>query len=121
MKCISITTARPERNSFSDRAASPAPGLWKSLLPHGTSRCLRGANVIVSTGTRAAWSRFPVWLEAQPLTHIEALELDQVPGHLLVIGGGYVGLELSQAMRRLAAKSLLSIEMIVYCMEKTKT
>jgi pyruvate/2-oxoglutarate dehydrogenase complex dihydrolipoamide dehydrogenase (E3) component len=42
----------------------------------------------------------PGLLEAQPLTHIEALELDQVPGHLLVIGGGYVGLELSQAMRR---------------------
>ena len=35
-----------------------------------------------------------------PLTHIEALELDQVPRHLLILGGGYVGLELAQAMRR---------------------
>jgi pyruvate/2-oxoglutarate dehydrogenase complex dihydrolipoamide dehydrogenase (E3) component len=38
--------------------------------------------------------------QAQPLTHIEALELDQIPEHLLVVGGGYVGIELSQAMRR---------------------
>jgi pyruvate/2-oxoglutarate dehydrogenase complex dihydrolipoamide dehydrogenase (E3) component len=30
--------------------------------------------------------------------------LDQVPGHLIVIGGGYVGLELSQAMRRFGSK-----------------
>ena len=35
------------------------------------------------------------------MTHVEALELDQIPGHLLVLGGGYVGLELAQAMRRL--------------------
>ena len=30
--------------------------------------------------------------------------MDQVPGHLIVIGGGYVGLELSQAMRRFGSK-----------------
>ena len=34
---------------------------------------------------------------ARPLTHIEALELDSLPGHLIVIGGGYAGLELAQA------------------------
>jgi pyruvate/2-oxoglutarate dehydrogenase complex dihydrolipoamide dehydrogenase (E3) component len=37
---------------------------------------------------------------AEPLTHIEALELDHVPSHLIVLGGGYVGLELAQAYRR---------------------
>ena len=46
------------------------------------------------------WTRFRVLRSAQPLTHVEALELDEVPKHLIVIGGGYVGLELSQAMRR---------------------
>jgi len=34
------------------------------------------------------------------LTHIEALELDYVPRHLIVLGGGYIGLEMAQAMRR---------------------
>ena len=46
----------------------------------------------------------PGLAEAEPLTHIEALELDQIPGHLIVIGGGYVGLELSQGMRRFGSK-----------------
>jgi len=66
----------------------------------GTIRRLRGTNVIINTGTHAALEPVPGLLEAQPLTHIEALELDELPEHLLVIGGGYIGLELSQAMRR---------------------
>jgi pyruvate/2-oxoglutarate dehydrogenase complex dihydrolipoamide dehydrogenase (E3) component len=70
----------------------------------GTTRQLRGTNVIVSTGTRATLEAISGLAEAQPLTHIEALELDQVPEHLLVIGGGYVGVELSQAMPRFGSK-----------------
>jgi pyruvate/2-oxoglutarate dehydrogenase complex dihydrolipoamide dehydrogenase (E3) component len=69
-------------------------------LNDGTIRRLRGAKVIINTGTHAALEPVPGLVDAQPLTHIEALELDEVPKHLLVIGGGYVGLELSQAMRR---------------------
>jgi pyruvate/2-oxoglutarate dehydrogenase complex dihydrolipoamide dehydrogenase (E3) component len=73
-------------------------------LADGTTRLLRGANVIVSTGTRAALDTIPGLVEAQPLTHIEALELDEIPEHLLVVGGGYVGVEISQAMRRFGSK-----------------
>ncbi len=73
-------------------------------LANGTTRRLRGSNVIVSTGTRAALETIPGLTDARPLTHIEALELDEVPEHLIVIGGGYVGLELSQAMRRFGSK-----------------
>ena len=80
------------------------PKTLEVTLPGGTIRRLRGANVIVSTGTRAALEPLPGLADAQPLTHIEALELDEVPGRLIVIGGGYVGLELSQAMRRFGSK-----------------
>jgi pyruvate/2-oxoglutarate dehydrogenase complex dihydrolipoamide dehydrogenase (E3) component len=73
-------------------------------LADGITRQLRGANVIVSTGTRASLEPIPGLAEAQPLTHIEALELGEVPEHLLVIGGGYVGVELSQAMRRFGSR-----------------
>ena len=47
---------------------------------------------------------FRVWPSAGPLTHIEALELDRLPGHLVVLGGGYVGLELAQAYRRFGSR-----------------
>jgi pyruvate/2-oxoglutarate dehydrogenase complex dihydrolipoamide dehydrogenase (E3) component len=81
-----------------------APRTVEVTLADGTTRQLRGANVIVSTGTRAALETLPGLAEAQPLTHIEALELDEIPEHLLVIGGGYVGVEMSQAMRRFGSK-----------------
>jgi len=80
------------------------PKTLEVTLPDGTRRRVRGANVIIGTGTRAAIERIPGLVEAQPLTHVEALELDKVPEHLIVIGGGYVGLELSQAMRRFGSK-----------------
>jgi pyruvate/2-oxoglutarate dehydrogenase complex dihydrolipoamide dehydrogenase (E3) component len=73
-------------------------------LSDGTIRQLRGANLIINTGTRAVLEAVPGLVDAQPLTHIEALELDEVPEHLFVIGGGYIGLELSQAMRRFGSK-----------------
>jgi len=81
-----------------------APRTVEVAFPNGTTRLLRGTNVIVSTGTRATVEAIPGLVEARPLTHIEALELDRVPEHLLVIGGGYVGIELSQAMRRFGSK-----------------
>ena len=81
-----------------------APRTVEVTMADGTTRQLHSANVIVSTGTRAALEPIPGLAEARPLTHIEALELDEIPEHLLVIGGGYVGVELSQAMRRFGSK-----------------
>ena len=81
-----------------------APKTVQVTLSDGTTRKLRGTNVIVSTGTHASIEPIPGLAEAQPLTHIEALELDRLPEHLLVIGGGYVGLEISQAMRRFGSR-----------------
>lgn len=81
-----------------------APRTVEVALADGTIRRLRGANVIVSTGTRAALEPILGLPEAEPLTHVEALELGELPGHLLVIGGGYVGVEMAQAMRRFGAK-----------------
>ncbi len=47
---------------------------------------------------------FPVWLNLIRSPHIQALELDRVPGHLIILGGGYIGLEFAQAMRRFGAR-----------------
>jgi pyruvate/2-oxoglutarate dehydrogenase complex dihydrolipoamide dehydrogenase (E3) component len=59
-----------------------------------------GDKVFLNVGTHAAIPNVPGLEAAQPLTHVEALELDYLPRHLMVIGGGYSGLELAQAYRR---------------------
>ena len=76
----------------------------KVSLNDGGERILHGDQVFINTGSRAALPKVPGLLEASPLTHVEALELDTVPEHLLILGGGYIGLEFAQAMRRLGSR-----------------
>ena len=68
------------------------------------TRILHGDVVVINTGSRARIDPIPGLAEAQPMTHVEALELDRVPEHLVVLGGGYVGIELAQAMRRFGSR-----------------
>jgi pyruvate/2-oxoglutarate dehydrogenase complex dihydrolipoamide dehydrogenase (E3) component len=70
----------------------------------GVVRVLRGRRVVINTGTRPTIDPTPGLREASPLTHIEALELDRIPEDLLVMGGGFVGLEFAQAMRRFGSR-----------------
>ena len=80
------------------------PKTLEATLEDGTKRLLRGENVVIGTGTHAAMEPIPGLAAAHPLTHVEALELDVVPDHLIVLGGGYVGLEFAHAMRRFGSK-----------------
>jgi pyruvate/2-oxoglutarate dehydrogenase complex dihydrolipoamide dehydrogenase (E3) component len=80
------------------------PKVLEATLPDGTKRLLAGKNVVIGTGTHALIENIPGLASAQPLTHVEALELDIVPEHLIVLGAGYVGLEFAQAMRRFGSK-----------------
>lgn len=73
-------------------------------LEAGGVRHLRGRHVVIGTGTHAKLDPIPGLHDAKPLTHIEALELDEVPEHLIVMGGGYTGLEFAQAMRRFGSR-----------------
>jgi pyruvate/2-oxoglutarate dehydrogenase complex dihydrolipoamide dehydrogenase (E3) component len=77
-----------------------APKTVEVKLNDGGERVLAADKVFLNVGTRAAIPNVPGLEAAQPLTHVEALELDYLPRHLIVIGGGYVGLELAQAYRR---------------------
>jgi pyruvate/2-oxoglutarate dehydrogenase complex dihydrolipoamide dehydrogenase (E3) component len=76
------------------------PKTLEVLLNDGGTRVLAGDQVFLNVGTHAAIPSVPGLEAARPLTHIEALELDYLPQHLIVVGGGYVGLELAQAYRR---------------------
>jgi pyruvate/2-oxoglutarate dehydrogenase complex dihydrolipoamide dehydrogenase (E3) component len=81
-----------------------APKTIEVSLNDGGTRVLVGDQVFVNVGTHAAIPNVPGLEAAQPLTNIEALELDYLPLHLIVLGGGYVGLELAQAYRRFGSR-----------------
>jgi pyruvate/2-oxoglutarate dehydrogenase complex dihydrolipoamide dehydrogenase (E3) component len=81
-----------------------APKTIEVSLADGGIRTFHGENVVINTGSRALLDSTPGLSEAVPLTHVEALELDQIPAHLLILGGGYIGLEFAQAMRRFGSE-----------------
>ena len=66
-------------------------------------RTIRAGSVIVATGARPALPPIPGLAEAGYLTSTEALDLTQVPRSLVVIGAGYIALELGQLFRRLGS------------------
>jgi pyruvate/2-oxoglutarate dehydrogenase complex dihydrolipoamide dehydrogenase (E3) component len=80
------------------------PKTLEARLNAGGTRTLQGEKVFINVGTHAAIPTAPGLAEAQPLTHIQALELDRLPDHLIVLGGGFVGLELAQAYRRFGSR-----------------
>ena len=81
-----------------------APKTLEVQLNDGGTRVLIGDRVFINVGTHAAIPGVPGLDAARPLTNIEALELDRVPPHLIVVGGGYVGLEFAQAYRRFGSR-----------------
>jgi pyruvate/2-oxoglutarate dehydrogenase complex dihydrolipoamide dehydrogenase (E3) component len=81
-----------------------APKTLEVQLNDGGTRVLAADQVFLNVGTLAAIPRVPGLEAARPLTHIEALELDYLPSHLIVVGGGYVGLEMAQAYRRFGSR-----------------
>ncbi|HEY2025329.1 mercuric reductase [Paraburkholderia sp.] len=81
-----------------------APRTIEVQLNDGGTRTLSGNRVVVNTGTHAAIPDVPGLRAAQPLTHIGALELDYAPSHLIVLGGGYIGIEMAQAYRRFGSR-----------------
>jgi hypothetical protein len=69
-----------------------APKTLEVQLNDGGTRLLSGNRVFLNIGTHAAIPPIPGLEASRPLTHVEALELDYLPAHLIVLGGGYVGL-----------------------------
>jgi pyruvate/2-oxoglutarate dehydrogenase complex dihydrolipoamide dehydrogenase (E3) component len=81
-----------------------APRTLSVALSGGGTRQLSGDTMIISTGSRAIIPDTPGLREAEPMSHIQALELNTLPAHLLILGAGYIGLEFAQAYARFGAK-----------------
>jgi pyruvate/2-oxoglutarate dehydrogenase complex dihydrolipoamide dehydrogenase (E3) component len=80
-----------------------APKTLEVNLNDGGKRIITGDRVFLDLGARSTVPDIPGLGTAKPMTHVEALDLQHLPEHLIVLGGGYVGLELAQALRRFGA------------------
>jgi pyruvate/2-oxoglutarate dehydrogenase complex dihydrolipoamide dehydrogenase (E3) component len=80
------------------------PKTVRVALNAGGERLLGGERVFINVGTRASIPDVAGLAAAGPMTHVEALDLERLPGHLVILGGGYVGLEFAQAMRRFGSR-----------------
>jgi pyruvate/2-oxoglutarate dehydrogenase complex dihydrolipoamide dehydrogenase (E3) component len=80
------------------------PKTIEVALNDGGTRRLRGEHAVINVGTHAAIPDIPGIADVKVLTHIEALELDRAPAHLIVVGGGYTGVEMAQAFRRFGSR-----------------
>jgi dihydrolipoamide dehydrogenase len=70
----------------------------------GKTTSVRAGNVIIATGSVAAELPFLRFDEERILSNVGALRIPRVPEHLIVIGGGVIGLELGSVWRRLGAR-----------------
>jgi pyruvate/2-oxoglutarate dehydrogenase complex dihydrolipoamide dehydrogenase (E3) component len=80
------------------------PKTVQVTLNAGGTRLLRGERVFINVGTRASMPDVPGLAISGPMTHVEALNLERLPDHLVILGGGYVGLEFAQALRRFGSR-----------------
>jgi len=80
------------------------PKSLEVLLSEGGTRLLTGERIFINTGTRPAEPLVPGLDEVSTLDSSSIMELDNLPDHLLVMGGGYVGLEFGQMFRRFGSQ-----------------
>ena len=80
------------------------PKSLEILLNEGRTRQLTGERIFINTGARPAKPHVAGIDTLPALDSSSIMELESLPGHLLVIGGGYVGLEFGQMFRRFGSQ-----------------
>jgi len=70
----------------------------------GSSETIEGKNIIIATGSKPSNLPFIKLDKERIITSTEALKLPEVPKHLVIIGGGVIGIELGQVYLRLGAQ-----------------
>ncbi|MEA4907102.1 MAG: mercuric reductase [Anaerolineaceae bacterium] len=76
-------------------------------LNAGGSRQISAPTIVIDTGTSPTQPRIPGVSEIPYYTSTTLMELEEIPGHLLILGGGYIGVEFAQMYRRFGSQVTL--------------
>ena len=99
-----LTKETPGITVLHGHAAFSGPRTVQVELENGKTQELKAKKVFINTGTRAAIPDID-GLDGLPyLTTTQLLDLKELPEHLVILGGGYIGLEFSQLYRRLGSQ-----------------
>ena len=85
-------------------ASFTGPRQIRVMLRGGGERLLKAAQVFINTGTRSSAPAIAGLETVSYLDNESIMELDRVPEHLLIVGGGYIGVEFCQMFRRFGSK-----------------
>lgn len=84
-------------------ASFTAPHCVEVHAPSASPRTLEAPLIVINTGTRPAIPNLQGLDEVVFHTSTSILEIEEIPEHLVILGGGYVGLEFAQLFRRLGS------------------
>lgn len=94
----------PKLELIFGEASFSGPKTVAVRLQDGAQRTISAQQIFINAGTRASRPKID-GLDAVPfLDNISIMELDVLPDHLLILGGGYIGLEFGQLFRRLGSR-----------------
>jgi pyruvate/2-oxoglutarate dehydrogenase complex dihydrolipoamide dehydrogenase (E3) component len=99
-----LTQKHPNITVLHGRAVFTGAHSLRVALESGPERELTAPLIFINTGTRAAIPKVEGLAETGFLTNTELLDLTELPEHLLILGGGYIGLEFGQMFRRFGSR-----------------
>jgi dihydrolipoamide dehydrogenase len=103
-KGVEFLLKKAKSEAIVGEARITAPGKIEVKAKDGSVRTLTAKNIVIATGSDVAQLPGVTVDEDTVVSSTGALELKSVPRRLLVVGGGYIGLELGSVWRRLGSE-----------------
>ncbi len=103
-KYESILESHPDINLLRGWAHFENPNTLIVTRPDGSEKTVQADRILIATGARTAVPDIPGLAGTPYWTSTEALQAAELPGHLIVIGGSVVALELAQAFLHLGSR-----------------
>lgn len=94
----------PEVDLIFGEASFNGPKTVEIRAKDGTQQVISANLVFINAGTRASRPKLDGLDSVSSLDNVSIMELDTVPKHLMVLGGGYIGLEFGQLFRRFGSR-----------------